>query len=61
MPDQGRNEPKAKALRMLRQMFRYSPIVLCFTPDCEHIAVRLYRGDFLCWECYRKRRAAEAR
>jgi hypothetical protein len=61
MPDQGRNEPKARALRMLRQMFRHSPIIFCFTPNCDHIAVRLYRGDFLCRDCYRERREAQAR
>ena len=61
MSDHDRQEPKIVALRMLRQMFPHSLVVLCFTPDCEHLAVRLYHGEFLCQECYRKRKEEEAR
>jgi hypothetical protein len=61
MTDRDRTDPKAEALRMLRQMFSHSPLLFCFTPDCEHIAVWLYRGEFLCRDCYRKRKEEEAK
>jgi hypothetical protein len=61
MSDHDRKEPKIVALRMLRQMFPHSPLVFCFTPDCDHIAVWLSRGEFLCRDCYRKRREEEAK
>ena len=61
MTNRDRTDPKAEALRMLRRMFRHSPILFCFTPNCDHIAARLYRGDFLCWECYLKCCEEEAR
>jgi hypothetical protein len=61
MSDHDQKEPKIVALRMLRQMFRHSLVVWCFTPDCEHLAEWFSRGEFLCRECYRKRREEEAK
>jgi hypothetical protein len=59
MPDQGRNEPKAKALRFLRQVFRQFPVAFCLAPNCERIARRFYKGELLCQEHYLVRRRQE--
>jgi hypothetical protein len=61
MTARDRKEPKIIALRMLRQMFPHSLIVACFTPDCDHIAEWFSRGEFLCRDCYRKRKEEEAK
>jgi hypothetical protein len=60
MPDQGRNDPKAKALYFLRQHFRQFTVALCLTPDCEGIAVRFYKGELLCRKHYLARHSQEA-